>query len=199
MAEEDGGRPLHEYMSAPAGCWKVFNDVLAKEYSDRDYWKVHRMTVDAYAAQHASGKDPRQTQSVVVHLLALYLTIEKKVEEAKVRKTMEFIIARHEDSFPVLDKPELNGILNVSDVVKAKDANEHQRIVNEWARQVLGRVVASSRVHCFFILSCAQNPFEDARQARELSPISRAFHFSGPYAGVFLLAELAPSFRSGRY
>src|SRR4051812_41313815 len=95
----DSDGPTHEYMGAPAGCWKIFGDVLAKEYSDREYWKVHRLTVDAYAAQHPSGDDPRQIQSVMVHLLALHLTLDKKLPEDKVRKTMDFVIKTHKGQF----------------------------------------------------------------------------------------------------
>jgi hypothetical protein len=136
MSNLDAEGPVHEYLSAPAGCWKIFSDVMAKEYSDREYWRVHRLTVDAYAAQHASGDDPRQIQSVAVHLLALHLTLDKKLEEAHVRGTMEAVIQKYKNRFPVLEKPPLIGILNIGDIAGAKNAFEHQRIVFEWANQV---------------------------------------------------------------
>jgi hypothetical protein len=128
--------PTHEYMGAPAGCWKIFGEVLAREYSDREYWAVHRLTVDAYAAQHASGDDPRQVQSVTVHLLALYLTLDRGLPEDEARKIMELTIQRTKSSFQKLEKPSFVGILNVSDIAKAKTAAEHKRLVTEWAQQV---------------------------------------------------------------
>jgi len=134
ISDIDG--PTHEYMGAPAGCWKTYVEVLAKEYSDREYWAVHRLTVDAYAAQHASGDDPRQLQSVTIHLLALYLTFECGLPEDQVRKKMEVVIQRNKGKFPKLKKPLSVETLNVSDVARARDATEHQQLVTAWARQV---------------------------------------------------------------
>lgn len=57
------GGPVHAYIPAPPGCWALYGEVLAREYSDRALWPTHRLTVDAYAAQHPSGDDPRQLQS----------------------------------------------------------------------------------------------------------------------------------------
>ena len=51
--------PTHRYMLSSPGCWAVFGEVLAREYSNALYMKNHRLTVDAYAVQHP-GKPSRQ-------------------------------------------------------------------------------------------------------------------------------------------
>jgi len=50
LADSEG--PIHSYMLSSPACWKLYTEVLAREYSDEIYWKVHRLTVDAYAIQH---------------------------------------------------------------------------------------------------------------------------------------------------
>ena len=128
--------PTHEYIVTSSGCWKIFGDVLAREYNDRDFWKVHRFTVDTYAAQHASGDDPRQLQSVTVHLVSLYLLIERELSEDQVRKVMEVVIQKMKGKFRKLAMPSFSRALKVSDVLKATNATEHQALVKKWSIDV---------------------------------------------------------------
>src|SRR5258708_7273463 len=70
----------HPYIGASAACWKMYGSILAKEYSDPAYFKVHRITVDAYCAQHIGDQsDRRARQSAWIHLIALYLMFEKSL------------------------------------------------------------------------------------------------------------------------
>ncbi len=46
---EDGGAIVAE---GRAGCLKLFEETLAKEFNDYRYGRIHRMTVDAYSLQH---------------------------------------------------------------------------------------------------------------------------------------------------
>lgn len=128
--------PTHKYVSAPPGCWQLQGEVMTKEYSDPDYWQFHRFTVDAYFAQHPSGDDPRQIQSVAVHLLGLYLSIEQGLREDEVRRVMTVIIEHNKRNFKKLPKPSFAGAMTIADILKARDATEHGRLVKEWARQV---------------------------------------------------------------
>src|SRR3990167_10869553 len=84
----------HPYIGAIAECWDVYGDILTKEFSEPAYFKAHRTTVDAYAAQHIGNQEDRRArQSANVHLIALYLSFAQKADEAKVlefiRKTTE--------------------------------------------------------------------------------------------------------------
>lgn len=126
----------HAYLPAPAGCWAKFNEVLTREYSDPQYWKAHRWTVDAYCAQHASGTDRRQVQSVAVHLVALYLGLEQHLDSEKIAHKMDTLIKRNKNRFPVLEKPSFNGTLNVTSLLCATSAEEHYALSLEWAKSV---------------------------------------------------------------
>ena len=70
--------PTHAYMLSSPACWKIYGEILAREYSNGDYWQVHRLTVDTYALQHPGKQDSRAIQSVNVHLASLYLIFKKK-------------------------------------------------------------------------------------------------------------------------
>lgn len=55
----------HKYMLSSPGCWAMFCDIMAKEFSDEQYWKAHQFTVDAYALQHVGKKEEKSAQSRV--------------------------------------------------------------------------------------------------------------------------------------
>jgi hypothetical protein len=71
--------PTHAYLGEAAGCWALYGEVLAREYSDYRFGRVHHLTVDAYAAQHPGKPERRTIQSVAVHLVGLYLSLERDV------------------------------------------------------------------------------------------------------------------------
>ena len=60
--------PTHPYIGASPGCWAIYGEVLAREYGEYAYPPVHRLTVDAYAAQHPGVPSRRSIQSVAIHL-----------------------------------------------------------------------------------------------------------------------------------
>ena len=71
------GGPTHRYIGASAGCWAAFGEVSEKEYGDFRYARVHGLTVDAYCAQHRGEPTPQAVRSVAVHLVGLYLQMER--------------------------------------------------------------------------------------------------------------------------
>ena len=74
-----GDGPAHPYIGASAACWALFGELLAREYGDPRYRRVHRTTVDAYAAQHPGVPERRTVQSVSVHLAGLLLVLDEGV------------------------------------------------------------------------------------------------------------------------
>lgn len=130
------GGPVHAYIPAPPGCWALYGEVLAREYSDRALWPTHRLTVDAYAAQHPSGDDPRQLQSVTAHLLALHLTLDLGLPEGEVRRRMGAVIRRERRRFERLPAPSFAGVTNVRAVHDARSPEEHRALVARWAAEV---------------------------------------------------------------
>ena len=126
--------PTHPYLGASQSCWAMFGDVLAREYSDPLYMPAHRLTVDAYAAQHPGKPERRSIQSVWVHLASLYLTLERRLDHGFARRV---IAAMTEDAHLLewLDPPS-HYRSTVADVIAAEDAEAHGKAVHRWAEDV---------------------------------------------------------------
>lgn len=127
--------PTHAYMSSSPGCWAVYGDVLAKEYSDRQYFDVHRLTVDAYAVQHPGGQDRQSVQSVGVHLIRLCLFLEHNLTPDKANAAM-LEAGKNKHSFTYLVPPANLGDITAADVAKATSPSEHKQRVIAWAKCV---------------------------------------------------------------
>ena len=120
------------------GCWKVFGDIMAREFGEFRHPSVHRLSVDAYAAQHP-GREIRQTiQSVNVHLIALCLFIERKYPAEKVTGLMRGAVHIFEDELFWLEPPDRRGKFTVLDVARAGTLQEHVELVQVWALSVWG-------------------------------------------------------------
>ncbi len=126
--------PTHKYLGASPGCWEIFGDILAKEYNDPAYMKVHRLTVDAYAVQHPGNKSAQTIQSINLHLIALCATLEHGVEYPFIPKIMNKKIKEYKKVFTWLTPPKFLGNITVVDVAPEKNAKEHEKLVNDWAK-----------------------------------------------------------------
>ena len=126
--------PTHRYLGASPGCWAVYGEVLEKEYGDYlRYAPVHRLTVDAYAAQHPGVPSPQSIQSVAVHLIRLHLVLERGLRPERANAAMQWTVSRSK-RFVWLDPPVSLGEITILDVRDAKDPDEHIERVREWAR-----------------------------------------------------------------
>ena len=126
--------PTHAYIESSPACWAMYGDVLAREYSDPRAFAVHRLTVDAYAAQHPGRPSKRSEQSVAVHLIALQLVLECGHPPAFASRMLARSVAV--GGFVWLEPPSERGTLTVADVVVAADATDHAARVERWARAV---------------------------------------------------------------
>jgi len=70
----------HDYMTSSPACWHGYGKLLAAQYSDPARMAFHQLVVDAYAAQHPGGDDPRAIRSVGIHLMTLALFLEQAVD-----------------------------------------------------------------------------------------------------------------------
>lgn len=128
--------PVHAYLGGNAACWKLYGDVLAREYSDLEYWRYHRWTVDAYTAQHPGKPDPRATQSVYVHLLALHLQIDHGSTPSFIATTMKRVAHEKKGKLEWLEPPAKLGEIAVAHVFEATNATEHGQRVQNWGKSV---------------------------------------------------------------
>jgi len=131
-------------MSPSAACWARYGEVLAREYSDPDYWRAHRRLTDAYCGQHSVGDDRRARQSLHIHLAALMLHFEDAAADATI---VEFLrnAARIKD-FARLEMPAENLGVSIDDVWAAETAVQHCRVVQDYARWVFDAWAAHHRV-----------------------------------------------------
>ncbi len=127
------GGPVHPYMESSPACWAAFGEVLAREYSDIAYMRAHRLTVDSYAVQHPGRPSPQSIQSVTLHLISLCLILEHEVSMPRATTALQEG-AKYKSSFVWLDPPPMRGELTIADVHAAKSAEEHVRLVWDWAK-----------------------------------------------------------------
>lgn len=124
--------PTHRYMESSPGCWSVYGEVLAREYSDPAYAAAHRQTVDAFAVQHPGQSSPQSIHSVGVHLLRLCLILENGFSDAAAGDAME-VIASRKGMLRWLTAPQSMGDITAVDVWKTSDPQEHTKAVGNWA------------------------------------------------------------------
>jgi hypothetical protein len=117
-----------------AGCLKLFEEILVREFSDYRYGRAHRLTVDAYALQHPD-RYMRSGKSFAAHLTGMWAALEHEDALA-----MNRVVQKWLSSNPRIDKPahlpEHRGELTVSYIHSAPDAEEHVNRVKKWARDV---------------------------------------------------------------
>lgn len=117
-----------------AGCQRLFEEVLALEYSDPAYGAVHLLTVDAYALQHSEDHGPR---SNAFHLLRLRVLLEHG-GDPRLGWNPPWFQAQINDKRPApfLEPPANRGEVTIADVHGAKTPEEHAERVWHWARSV---------------------------------------------------------------
>lgn len=87
--------PRHKYIGSSPGCCAIYCEVLAKEYSDYRFGRVHRLTVDTYAVQHPGKPERRSIQSVAVHLIGLHFSLELEFDSEWARSTLATWVKHH--------------------------------------------------------------------------------------------------------
>lgn len=135
LVENIPGIP-HKYLGTTQGCWNIYGQILAKEYCEYNYPEtIHRLTVDTYSVQHP-GQSSRQTiQSVNIHLIGLYYVLENNIIGKIVTKKIGEILSK-KPMFEWLEPPIPNGTITVTDVLLAKNIEEHEKTVTEWSKNV---------------------------------------------------------------
>jgi hypothetical protein len=124
------------YQCSTAACWTTYNQLMAKEFSGPEYFVAHRLTVDAYMTQHPSNISRASVQSIWVHLIALYLTLEKQMSSQFVSRVMAKITAP-KIQFEWLTPPDPNTYkIRVKDLMQENTPEEYTELAIEWAKDV---------------------------------------------------------------
>lgn len=132
LPRHDG--PTHPYIGASRACRAAFDELLAKEFGELGYGRLHRHSVDAYAVQHPGVDGRRERQSVAVHLIGLCHWLEHDMP-AHTLTPITQRLASEKRPWPWL-KPPTSYRLTVHDVLEATDADAHARMVRAWAESV---------------------------------------------------------------
>jgi hypothetical protein len=127
--------PTDAYGGASPACFRLYGELLAREFSDPAYFASHQLSGHAYMVQHPSRRSRAAVQSVWVHLVALHLRLERAASIPVVGRTMARLTASR-PHFEWLEPPADRGAVTVRDVLAARDAAEHAELARRWASSV---------------------------------------------------------------
>jgi hypothetical protein len=117
-----------------AGCFELFSQIMALEYSDPAYGAVNLLAVDAHALQHPEDHGVKNNP---FHLIRLYWVLEHggapRLGQGSRWLQVEF---DSNPDIPVLEPPPDRGKMTVVDVAGAANADEHAERVYRWAGSV---------------------------------------------------------------
>lgn len=134
---------LHHYFSSCAECGakiadgdrtcqQLFEEVIAREFSDYTYAKVHRLTVDVYALQHPD-KYMKSAKSFAAHLTGIYAALDLDSKASTDQIIQQWLNKPVKFMRPEPPPPGRRGQLTISSIHEARNGEEHRDRVNEWA------------------------------------------------------------------
>ena len=126
--------PTHAYLGAPAGCWAIYCQVLAKDYSDAGYFASHQLVVDTYSVQHPGTPERRTIQSLAVHLITLGLAMESDLSPSRMPHIRKRTVER--GGYHWLEPPGSNYDVTILDIAAAEDVADRTERVSAWANHV---------------------------------------------------------------
>jgi hypothetical protein len=118
-----------------AGCQRLFDEVLAREFGDFRYASEHRLMVDAYSLQHPD-EYMRSAKSYAAHLTGAYAAVEYGSAAEANRAIQQWLSGSKSLQRPDQPEPGQRGTLTILHVHKATDPDDHLRRVREWAKSV---------------------------------------------------------------
>ena len=128
---EDCGAVVAEGRS---GCLKLFEEILAREFSDYRYGRVHRLTVDAYALQHPDAY-MRSGKSFAAHLTGMCAALEYEDALALNQTIQKWLSTNPKIEKPVR-LPAVRGAITITHIHHASNPEAHVARVREWAQEV---------------------------------------------------------------
>ena len=138
VARAAEGAPTHAYVPATPGCWQLFGEIQADESLRFGYPpRAHKTVVDAYMASHpGDGKDRREAQSVVVHLVGICGLLEFNWDPEQSRSAMRTLLAKRGGQLPVIRPWSRPSALTVQSMVGAYDLPDYEQRALAWANDV---------------------------------------------------------------
>ena len=120
--------------SGKSGCLKLFEEILAKEFSDYRYGKIHRLTVDTYSLQHPDVY-MRSGKSFAAHLTGICAALEYENATSVNQAVQQWLNTNPEIEKPALI-PKHRGNLTITFINPDMESEEYVKRVQEWAQDV---------------------------------------------------------------
>ena len=114
-----------------AACQGLFQELIARDFSDVLYFAVHRLAVDAYALQHPE-RYGRSAKSLAAHLTGVCCAMEHDGSPEINAAVQRWLNGRSPISRP--EVPAFRGAMTIADVLRAPDPAAHADAVRRWAR-----------------------------------------------------------------
>ena len=122
-AEAGGGRPA---------CQQLFDEVLAREFGDYRYGRLHRLTVDTYSLQHPADY-MKSGKSFAAHITGMYAALEVDEPWRVNERVQQWLNGAKSLERPGEPPPLARGRLTILHVHHARNPEEHLARVREWA------------------------------------------------------------------
>lgn len=116
------------------GCQNLFDEVIAREFSDYRYGRIHRLTVDAYSLQHPKSY-MRSGKSFAAHLTGICAALQYE-NSSEINRAVQKWLSSNPPIRKPAQLPEKRGALTIVYVHDAANAEEHNQRVREWAQTV---------------------------------------------------------------
>ena len=103
MAAPDASNCPHcgaEGVGGEEGCNEIFQEVIGREISRPELFKIHRLTVDSYSLQHPD-QYMKSAKSAVAHLVGMCWAMEERDDPS-----VSMAISRFLDGTPDVRRPE---------------------------------------------------------------------------------------------
>jgi len=113
------------------GCQEIFDEFLARDFTNALYGRFHRLMVDTYCLQHPD-RYCASAKSLAAHLGGLCCAVEHGARPEAYKALQRWLNGR-----PPIEKPELpssRGAVTIADVKATPDPIEYAQAVQRWAR-----------------------------------------------------------------
>ena len=121
-----------EVPDGTAGCQRIMDEVLARDFSSIYHFRVHRMMLDTYSLQHPE-RYCASAKSLAAHLTGLAWLVEHDGDRALGGEPLrQWLNGRSALEKPAI--PSDRGRLTIADVRAAENADVYARMVDRWAR-----------------------------------------------------------------
>ena len=136
MSQRDALSSCESCGAAAAGlaaCRSLFDELLAREFGDYRYARLHRLMVDTYALQHPE-EYMRSAKSFAAHLTGMCAAMETEDAAAINRAVQQWLNGPRQIERPADVPAGQRGAVTITYVHDTSEPDEYLQRIQEWAR-----------------------------------------------------------------